>query len=195
MKARFTVSPTIQAKEGGLAAVETDMLLLTQFRRMAFGPEMKEVDQGVCGQISKSLKAARFDGELVECVHIELDAEQPQNHVLVVGLGASSRFDACSLMRVIETAVDEAVAHGCTQLSIPLPKNRLSGSQLNLRGTAHLIRQAAVHRLSTHATNKLLKIQIVCTTQAKRFIEEGLAIPCRHKALCCCAESVKKPGK
>ena len=186
MKAKFVVSPTIKSADGGVEAIRTDMLLLTKIDGMGLGAGPRAVDQMLGGQISTRMKEREFRGRLGENLLLRLDDDSiPQNHVLVIGLGQASGFDPCALAKVVETAVAKAVARKCTRLSIPVAAHRMTALNLNLRGTAHIIRKVAEAKLAEIEGAGTLEIELVCTSQAKRHIEAGLA--CR-KAVVCCAQ-------
>ncbi|HEY9712748.1 MAG TPA: M17 family peptidase N-terminal domain-containing protein [Chroococcales cyanobacterium] len=187
MKAKFIVSPTIKSADGGIESVRTDMLVLTKIQGIALGPGPSAVDQALDGAISARVEQNSFKGELGENLVLSVsDQSHPQRHVLLVGLGPSSSFDHCALVEVIDVAVAKAVARKCNRLSIPVVANRMTQLNLNLRGTAHIVRTVAERRLAAIDGDGTLEIELICTSQAKRHLEAGLA--CRKKLTACCAK-------
>lgn len=187
MKAKFTVSPTLKS-DNGVETARTEMLMLTKIHGMALGAGPRAVDNLYDGRLSQLIEEQGFTGDVGQAVVLDLDETHSQKHILLVGLGPVAKFNPCSLFDVVDAAIDQALARGCSKLSLPVVANRLTALDLNLRGTAHIVRTATERRLATAGLDaQTFEIEFICTPQAKRHLEEGLRIPCRHKQTTCCA--------
>ena len=186
MKAKFIVSPTIKSSDGGVERVRTDMLMLTKIEGMGLGAGPRAVDELMQGEISARIAEKDFRGALGRTLVIKAGDPYPAENVLMIGLGRAASFDPCALVKVVETAVGKALARKCSRLTVPIVANRMTALNINLRGTAHIIRLVAERKLAEVDEDGTLEIEILCTSQAKRHIDEGLAIPCRSKEVVCC---------
>ncbi len=185
MKAKFSVSPTLKS-DGGVESVRTPMLMLTKIQGMGLGAGPKAIDECCDGLLSQCIEAQGFKGGLAQAVTVELGESSLQQNLVMMGLGTVSRFNPCGLAEVIEVAIDKTLERGCNKLTIPVVANRLTALNLNLRGTAHIVRQAAERKLATIESDETLEIEFVCTSQAKRHIQQGLDVACRHRQQKCC---------
>ncbi len=179
MKAKFIVTTSLgRAPQLGLEKVSTSMLMLTKVAGTTPGDGIRAVDQSLDGLISKRVGKVGFKGDLGEHLTFSIGANKPQENVLLVGLGRASKFDTKALCQVVGLAVDQALAKKAPRLSIPILPNRLT--DLNLQGTAHIIKALVERKLAKvkGSQDAELEIELVCTPQAKRHIEAGLA--CGH---------------
>lgn len=185
MNVRFTISPTL-ASEGGMESTRTPMLMLTKIQGMGLGGGPKAIDEACDGLLSHHMEQQGFTGGLAQAVTVELGDESPQQNLVMMGLGTVGQFTPCGLAEVIEVAVDKTIEKGCNKITIPVVANRLTALSLNLRGTAHIVRQAVERKLAAVESDETFEVEFVCTTQAKRHIQQGLDIECRHKQERCC---------
>jgi hypothetical protein len=185
MKVKFSISPTLKA-DGGVENVRTPMLMLTKIQGMGLGAGPKAIDGCCDGLLMQSIKAQGFKGGLAEAVTVSLGEGSLQQNLVMMGLGSVHNFNPCGLAEVIEVAIDKTLEKGCDKLTIPVVANRLTALNLNLLGTAHIVRQAAERKLSAIDSDGTLEIEFVCTTQAKRYIQQGLDVECRHRQQRCC---------
>lgn len=200
MKAKFIVTTSLkQAPALGLEKVSTPMLMLTKVAGTAPGDGIRAVDKSLDGLISKRIGKVGFKGDLGEYLNFSIGASEPQENVLLVGLGRAAKFDTKALCQVVGIAVDQALAKKAPRLSIPILPNRLT--DLNLQGTAHIIKAMVERKLANVKGDSELEIELVCTPQAKRHIEAGLA--CGHTTHvkkgsedpCCTTAKGAKTGK
>jgi hypothetical protein len=189
MDAKFLVNPSLKTgtPQGGVDFVRTDMLMLTKMSGLGLGPSPLAVDDRLAGKLSEKIRQKRFKGNLGENLMLQLGDEHPARNVLLVGLGNSSTFDFCGLQKVIDVAITRAVSLGCKRLSLEIAKDRLTGGHLNLRGTAHSIKECVLEKLSTLCADKpgTIEIELICTPQAARHLKKGLSIPRRAKQPLC----------
>jgi len=190
--AKIIVLPTM-GKSGSLEVPEirTDLLMLTKLAGMPLGPTPSAVDRALDGLIGRKMKDAEFTGEQGQHLLVDLNggshSARPQRAILLVGLGSAQKFCGKVACQVFRLVIDQAVEQGITQVTIPFAPNRMTVSSLNLKGTAHILREVVDERLSGRkgARASLKEIQVLCTPQARKHIQEGLDIPSRHKSVCC----------
>lgn len=191
MRANFVITTkTGKSFEDSLQEHDTEMLVLTKLVGVPLGAGPKAIDQLHNGLLTERMDAVGFNGQLSNVVNIPLPAGHRQARIMVLGLGAASRFNQCTLAEAIGAAVTEAVKSGVGKISIPVVGHRLLALHINLRGTAHIVRQAAERTLATLPGNSRFQIEFICGAQAKRHLQQGLAIPLRCKQdPCCLSES------
>lgn len=187
MKARFTTAPTLNSREKdrGVASINTDMVLLTKVFGTGMGPGVVSFDKLLGGRIAKRIEQKGFKGQLGEHLSLKLGDGFNQKCAFVVGLGPASKYDECGLRAVIKTAVEHSLKYGYTKLSVLIvPKSQLS---LSVTGTAFAIKEAVEEQLAAIAAKKegTLEVELVCTPQAKRYIEKGLSLPKRKHPVAC----------
>jgi len=190
---------TVLAKMGkpsspGVAELPTDLLLLTKVAGMALGPGPSAVDESLRGLISRKVEQRKFRGELAKSIRFDLDPEvhsdRPQRHVLLVGIGSSKTFDRDAACQVFGELIDQALRLGVEHVTIPFPANRTTGLTLNLKGTAHILREIVEEKIAElDKPAKLKEIVIFCTPQAKAHIQAGLRAPLRSQGGCHCPKS------
>jgi len=191
MRAKFVITTKGKSFEDGLQEHDTDMLMLTKLNGVPLGAGPRAIDQLTNGLLTQRMEATGFNAQVGEVVSISLPAGFHQKHVLLVGLGTTTRFDQCTLAEAIGAAVTQAIKDGSTKLSIPVVGHRLLALRLNLRGTAHIVRNAAERVLAAHPSTARFDIEFICGPQAKRHLEKGLSIPRRQrKDPCCLSEPV-----
>jgi len=185
MQVKFTISPTLNT-EGGVQSVRTPMLMLTKIQGMGLGAGPKAIDSCCDGLLTQSIEEQGFKGGLAESVTVELGEGSLQQNLVMMGLGTVHKFNPCGLAEVFEVAIDRTIEKGCNKLTIPVVANRLTALNINLRGTAHIVRQAAERKLAGIESDQTLEIEFVCTAQAKRHIQQGLDVVCKHRQQRCC---------
>lgn len=183
MEAKYIVTPSLGPKEDlGLENIQAELLLLTKMNGVGFGPGPKAVDQKVGGALTGTLRKEKFVGKVGESVVIDID---DQSGIIVVGLGSSSQFEVRSLCKAVSVAVDKALELD-RRLTIPFVPDALSG--IKITGQVHIIREVVAAKLSEHPEEGEFEVEFVCSRQAKRHIEAGLAIPLTHETPCCTAD-------
>jgi hypothetical protein len=186
MKAKFVITTKGKSFEDGLQKHPTEMLMLTKLVGVPLGAGPRAIDQLTNGLLTERMEAAGFNGQQATVVSIALGAGSAQKHIMLVGLGQALRFDQCTLAEAIAAAVTQAVKDGVSKLSIPVVGHRLLALRLNLRSTAHIVRQAAERTLAALPSDSRFEIEFICGPQAKRHLARGLAIPRRQKQGACC---------
>jgi hypothetical protein len=191
MEARFIVTPSLKIgdPQNGVDSVKTEMLMLTKMSGLGLGPGPQAVDQRVAGRLSEKIRRKKFQGNLGESLVLRLSDEDdaPAKNVLLVGLGSISTFNYCGLRQVMHLAVERAVKEKVSRLSIEISKDRLNASTLNLTGTAHGIKECVNEKLAEIGADHdgTLEVELICTSQAARFVRKGLTIQRQSKHPCC----------
>ncbi|HEY9870895.1 MAG TPA: M17 family peptidase N-terminal domain-containing protein [Candidatus Obscuribacterales bacterium] len=189
--ANITVNPIMGVGSGPqVAETRTDLLMLTKLEGMPLGPTPTAVDRALGGLISREAKRSGFTGELGQQLLVEIDPQShpqcPQRYILLVGLGSPQKFCGKVACQVFRLVIDKALELGVEHVTIPFAPNRMTVSSLNLKGTAHILREVVDEKLSGRKGRQSLKeIQLLCTPQARKHIQDGLDIPARHKRVCC----------
>ncbi len=193
MTPKFTIDARMGTSASpGVEDIRTDLLLLTKPAGTTLGPGPQVLDNRLGGLLSRKVKQHRFGGRLGQRIHLDLKPEihdNPQRHVLLVGLGSSEQFDCKAACKVFAQLIDKALELGVEHVTIPFPANRMTGSSLNLKGTAHLLREIVERKLAElDGEPKLKEIVIFCTPQAKQHVQKGLRAPVRHASQSCCCQ-------
>jgi hypothetical protein len=191
MKTHIKVTPVIgSARFEGVQSVKTDLLLLPRLAGVTVnGPitDLEALDDRLKGLITRKARSARFKGELGQSLLLNLDprvfGDQPQRYVLLAGIGTYDKFNARAACQVFQLLVDKALELGLTQVTIPFPPKRMTG--LNYKGTAHILKEVVEDRLDRVSAPSLEVVEVLCSPQARKHIEEGLHIPSRHQRDCC----------
>jgi hypothetical protein len=191
MTPKFTILAKMGVAGGpAVAELPTDLLLLTKVAGMALGPGPQSVDESLKGLISRKVDQRKFRGELAKSICFDLDSEpadRKQKHVLLVGIGSSQSFDREAACKVFGELIDQALRLGVEHVTVPFPANRTTGPTLNLKGTAHILKEVTEEKCRKLEEPPVLKeIVIFCTPQAKSHIQAGLRAPLRSKGSCCC---------
>lgn len=187
--AKISILPTM-GRTGSLEIPEirTDLLMLTKLAGMPLGPAPSAVDRALDGLILRKMKDADFTGEQGQHLLVDLSrsSRSPQRSILLVGLGSPQKFNGKVVCQVFRLLIDKALEQGVSHVVIPFAPNRMTVGSLNLKGTAHILREVVDERLSGRkgARASLKEIQVLCTPQARKHIQDGLDIPSRHSACC-----------
>ncbi len=185
MKLKISLANSIKSQDSlGLGA--TPMLLLCKLTGHGLGSQIQAFDQTVGGVIANHIEQENFHGNRGEHFVLELDQDGAPDHVMVIGLGSPDKFDSQAITQLVDLAVENAIARGCSKLSIPILPNRQSQA-INLRGQAHLIKVAAEKKVATYGNKSgELEIELVCAPQAAQHLAKGLS--CKRMAAngtCC----------
>jgi hypothetical protein len=195
MTPKFTILAKMGKKSSPrVAELPTDLLLLTKVEGMALGPGPQSVDDSLKGLISRKIDQRKFRGDLARSIRFDLNPalhkDSRQRHVLLVGIGSSHKFDREAACKVFGELIDQALRLGVEHVTIPFPANRTTGPTLNLKGTAHILKEVVEEKVARLSEpGKLKEIVIYCTPQAATHIEAGLRAPVRAKGSCCCKAS------
>lgn len=194
MKAKFIVSPKLRVgEESGVEQVSTPLLMLTKFSGINLATELRKFVAGAFeGRLAAELAKKGFKGEPGEHLTVQLGDKCTQERVMFVGLGKSGNFNCATVRDTVKTAVNRALAHRSPRLSIPIFPNRNTSSSLGLMPTAHIIKCVAEDVLAHKKGDGVLEIELLCTPQAKRHVDKGLAKQRVSKASVCA--SAKKPA-
>lgn len=189
MKASFVVNPALKGTVG-VEHIQTEMLLLCSVAGTDMGPATRAVDESLQGLISRRLqtKHADFNGMAGQMVSIA-NKKAPAKRINIVGLGEVSTLQPRNLCQAISITVEDALKRKLTHLAIPVMPNTMS--QIKLKGQAKIIREVVEARLATaeyRDREGTFVVELICTKQAARFLEEGLAIPPNLDSVCCLGE-------
>ncbi len=162
--------------------VPTDMVLIPMLYGMSVPQSLKSTNADVAEQIVGAIKLNGFEGKRGTSLPVETtlsDSTGSGNRiVLLAGLGRPQCFDANVAESVFGKLIDEAIARGVQQITIPFIANRMTKQCLNLKGTAHRLKKAVAARFASLTEPVALReIQIYCSPQARSHIEKGLNAP------------------
>ena len=170
MKAKFTLTTSSTL----LGLTPTPLLILGKLQAVGLGSHIQSLDHSLGGAISEQITGLNFRGERGESFLLDLDQEGAPDNVLVVGLGSVDKFDQNAIKQVVELAIAAAVSKGLTKITFPMPPNRQT-TDINLRGQANIIRQAAEKKLLEYKGRGEMEIEILSAPQAKSQLARGLA--------------------
>lgn len=175
-------------------SVCTDMLVLTKLVGKPLVPVVAEVDRALGGLISRKVELTKFKGELGTSMLVEINPEVypdvAQRYILLVGLGSLHKFNGKAACKIFRLIADKALELGVEHVTVPFVPNRATGPSLNLMGTAHILKEVVDKRLADlKGESNWKELQLLCTPQARRHVQQGLEIPSRHRRTCCVQES------
>lgn len=176
------------------ATTPGELIVVTVMAGMQLNAFGRSLDALVGQTISREMASHSFTGYLGQKLLVDLVEKgypaAPHRYVLVVGLGDFWSFDhrtACALFRL---ALDTAVELAVKRLVLPIVPHRSTEHGLNLIGTAAIMRCRIEERWLAHGGLKNLEtVEVLCAPQARKHLEEGLAIkgprclPCTDPAL------------
>lgn len=173
-----------------LDEIETDLVLLTVLTGMEVPRDLHAKSSTVGDQIKSSINASSFEGRRGESLLIETECPGTTDgaslNVLVVGLGRPEKFCAGVAQGVFQQIINEAIRLKARRVTIPFAPNRGTSSNVNMKCMGFQLKQALSKCLQEHGADLALEeVQIYCTSQAKRHIEQGLNIPVKSKACPC----------
>lgn len=184
MKARFVVNPAL--KGDGVANVRTQMLLLCTVAGTELGPTARTVDESLKGLISRKLGKGDFNGGVGQMLSIAAPKKASVQRINIAGLGEMSNQLPRNLCKAISMTVKDALDRNLTQLTIPVITNSLS--QIKLKGQAKIIREVVENVLASEDYRDLegtFEVELICSAQAARYLDEGLAIAPDLDSVCC----------
>lgn len=194
MKLKISLATSIKSQDS-LGLGVTPMLLLCKLSGHGLGSQIQTFDQSVGGIISQYIEQENFRGDRGEHFVLDLDQEGAPDHVMVVGLGSPDKVDSKAITQLVDLAVENAVARGCSKLSIPILPNR-AAQGINLRGQAHLIKVAAEKKIATYGKKAgELEIELVCAPQAKAHLSKGLSCKRMGANGTCCDDNDAASGR
>lgn len=177
---RFVVTPGIGRLQ--LEDISTDLMLVTMLSSQHVPSCLHAREETVGEQIKRSIESSRFDGRqgqklVVETTLPGITPEFPRR-LLIAGIGSPQTFCAGVAHSVFRTLIDEAVALGVKKITVPFVANRGTGNCTNLKAMSYQLKLALAKSFaSLDGQPALEEIQILCSPQARRYIELGLAIP------------------
>ncbi len=185
MKARFVVNPALNAVDG-VASVRTQMLLLCTVAGTELGPTARTLDVSLNGLISRKLGKQGYDGQVGQMLSIAAPKKATVERINIAGLGEMSNSLPRNLCKAINLTVKDALDRELHQLTIPVATNNMS--QIKLKGQAKIIREVVETVLASEDYRDLegtFEVELLCTKQAARHLEEGLAIAPDLDSVCC----------
>ena len=162
--------------------VATDMVLIPVLFGMSVPQSLHHDDSGVADQIKLAIQGNKFKGQRGTSLPVETSLPDSQGDanriILLAGLGRPQCFDANVAEAVFGRLIEEAIARGVREVTVPFIANRMTKTCLNLKGTAHRLKKAVVrHFAQLDGPVSLKEIKIYCSPQAKCHIEKGLNAP------------------
>lgn len=167
--------------------IHTDLMLVTMLSSQqvptclhARGPEIGD-------QIRQHIQTARFEGRRGQKLLVETSlpgaTQEFPRRLLIAGIGSPLTFCAETAHTVFSTLIGEALKLGVKTVTIPFVANRGTGNCTNLKAMSYQLKVALTQCYAAFDGEPALEeIQILCSSQAKRFIQEGLAIPVENDA-------------
>ncbi len=186
MKASFVVNPALKGA-AGVESVETDVLLLCTVAGTELGPTTRAVDQSLNGLITKKLQSKKvgFTGEVGQMLSIA-PKKAKAKRISIAGLGELATLQPRNLCKAIHLNVEDALKRGDTHVTIPVVSHSMS--QIKLKGQAKIIREVVESILLSAAyadKEGTLQVELLCTPQAARLVQEGLDIEPNLDSVCC----------
>jgi hypothetical protein len=89
------------------------------------------------------------------------------------------------IARVARRAVEKAVKHGSTRITLPFPANR-STNGYSLKMQAHYIREAVEAAVSEQPGRGEMTVELVCSKLGSAARELKKGIDMAVEGLCCC---------
>lgn len=186
MKASFVVNPALKGTTG-VENVRTDVLLLCTVAGTDLGPTARTVDASLNGLISRKLgKHVDFNGEVGQMLSIAAPKKSPVKRISIAGLGEVSNLQPRNLCKAISISVHDALEREETQMTIPVMPNSMS--QIKLKGQSKIIREVVEAALASEKYRDregTFEVTLICSKQAARFLEEGLALAPNLESVCC----------
>jgi len=171
------------ADDVGIENLQTDLLVVTQMTDSRMSGGMEKIDAKLNLALSKAITEKKFEGRSGEMVLLDCRSTEhaSQKYILLVGLGRAQDMTgktACGLMR---RAMEVAKTLGVKKITMPIMPNRQSVYALNLAGSAAIM----VCRAATFGqVPSLEEIELFCTPQARRFLQDGLLTRPPHCTVC-----------
>lgn len=185
MKARFVVNPALNGADG-VANVRTQMLLLCTVAGTELGPTARTLDDSLNGLISRKLGKQGYNGQVGQMLSIAAPKKATVERINLAGLGEMSNSLPRNLCKAINLTVKDALDRELNQLTIPVATSNMS--QIKLKGQAKIIREVVETVLASEDYRDLegtFDVELLCTKQAARYLEEGLAIAPNLDSVCC----------
>ena len=176
---RFIITPTMgTASDPGIDRWQTDLLVLTAMSHSHFTEGMRKIDTALSGQLAQALEQSEFRGHRQDQPVLVPGTPGVSGacHYLVVGLGQYRYFGGSAVCDLFGTVLDQALKLGAAKVTLPIPPNRQTSRQVNLKGTAAVIACRLDHFAKANPKVKLPLIEFFCTAQAARHLAAGLGI-------------------
>ncbi|RTL43212.1 MAG: hypothetical protein EKK48_09985 [Candidatus Melainabacteria bacterium] len=188
----FTVETAFGRKANALQPLfSVELLVLTKQQHTISAGPFSRMDKALGGALTAAMDREDFGGALGEHLLVEVHVpDQPLKRVLIVGMGNPGegiRPNFCGMYRL---AIDVANQLGFKNLGIPVWPGRLTADFMNIKGMLAVLHCRAAERLRSTAEPTLKEIKVFCTAQARRHVEQGLAVDhqlcvvCRDPRIC-----------
>ena len=169
------------AHQHGVEYDEADLLILTKALDVDLGPGPLAFDEHHDGAISKAIAANDFRGAARSHLDITLPissgkASADLRHIVVIGVGKADRITRRSICDVFADALNLACLLKSSTLLLPIFPQRSSEGTVNLRGTGAILRCLVDEKVRRGALGQLKEIRLLCAPQAKRHLQDGLAV-------------------
>lgn len=174
----FKVTRAFSGHLENLTVPETDLFVMTHMRHTSFGKGTRALNSFTDGAVKDAIDASEFKGKAGEHIVFAVD-NSPIKNILLIGIGSPDdvhRTTVCAMYRLI---VDEAARLGARKVTIPFFPGLLI--DFNYRGLLAVLRCRLGERHASGALGSLEEVEILCTSQARRHIVEGLKV---EKQLC-----------
>ncbi len=167
----------------GIENLNTDLLVLTQMSCSHMSGGMEKIDAKLDAELSKAIEKNKFTGKDGETVLLDHsgDPSASQRYILLVGLGDLRHFKGITVCGLMRKALEVAKELGVSKMTLPIFPNRQSDQQLNLVGSAAII---SCRTASFGDLPHLKEIELFCTPQARRHLQDGILTRAPHCVVC-----------
>lgn len=169
----FVISPIFGKRMDDIEELDTDLLVLTKLDHMYMGRGSARFDELLDGTISEHLRDAHMTGKKGDH-QIFATTHNGIRSVLLIGLGTPGEFSRPTLCGLYRLILDTARERGIRKVTIPIFPDRLT--DINLSGALAVLRCRVAETLHASGLGNLAEIELLCTPQARRYIEDGLNV-------------------
>lgn len=174
----FRVRTAFKAHLENLEIPQTDMFVITHMEHTSFGNGILKLNELTDGAVLSQIEDVGFQGLKGEFLLIEVPDSSIKN-VLVVGIGSADDVKRTTICALYRLAFEQAKKIGAKKITIPFFPGLLF--DLNYRGMLAVLHCRIGERVRANALGDLEEIEILCTSQARKHIVDGLEV---SKQLC-----------
>lgn len=174
-----------------LDAIEADLTLITVVQGMKVPTSLRAMDAEVGSKIKDTIKSHNFGGRRGQSLLFDVPLADGQNKrkVLIAGIGRADEYCGEVACEVFRGLFDQALREGLETIVVPVVPKRATSGCMSIKSTVIKLRRTLAHAIAAHEGEvKLKEVQIYCTTQAARYVREGINfdLPAKHAQGCKC---------
>ena len=174
----FRVRSAFEPHLDNLEVLQTDMFLITHMEHTSFGNGILRLNELTDGAVLSNIADVGFQGLKGDFLLIEVPDNSIKN-VLVVGIGSADDVHRTTICALYRLAFEQATKIGAKKITIPFFPGLLF--DMNYRGMLAVLHCRIGERVRANALGDLDEIEILCTSQARKHIVDGLVVT---KQLC-----------